>query len=134
MLGERRSTIDLFDGHFTLITGADGAELAGGGRGASRPSGRCRCSAWAPSWRTRLGELAARYRLTDRGCVLVRPDGYVAWGSDEPSAARLQDALRLATGHRVDELVALKSSVESPRIVPSGRRPGPVTVSVGCLF
>ena len=51
------------------------------------------------------GELVARYGLGDRGAVLVRPDGYVAWGRDEADVALLRDALQLATGHRVAELV-----------------------------
>ena len=51
------------------------------------------------------GELAARYQLADEGCVLVRPDGYVAWGHDRFDSDRLHDAVRLATGHRVAELV-----------------------------
>ncbi len=104
VLGERRSTIDLFDGHFTLITGADGAEWRAAAAGVSTV-GPLSVLSLGAEFEDPSGELAARYSLTDRGGVLIRPDGYVAWGSGEPSAARLEDALRLATGHRVAELV-----------------------------
>ena len=55
------------------------------------------------------GELVSRcVEPGDRGCVLVRPDGYVTWGCDdapERAGDRLRDVVRLATGHRVAELV-----------------------------
>jgi putative polyketide hydroxylase len=102
--GERRSTIDLFDGHFTLLTGADGAEWRAVAAEASTV-GPLSVLSLGVELSDPSGELAARYALGDRGCVLVRPDGIVAWGSDEPSAATLRDALKLAAGHRVAELV-----------------------------
>ena len=65
------------------------------------------------------GELAARYQLADEGCVLVRPDGYVAWGHD--SAGRRRWLIVCA--------------------MPYGWRPGAIgsatwsgEVSVGCLL
>ena len=104
----RVSTIDLFDGSFTLITGPDGqpwraaaAELAEAGVPISVLS-------LGAELADPYGELVSRYQLADRGCVLVRPDGYVTWGCDgapERAGDRLRDVVRLATGHRVAELV-----------------------------
>ncbi len=104
----RVSTVDLFDGRFTLITGPDGqpwraaaAELAEAGVPISVLS-------LGAELGDPYGELVSRYRLLDRGCVLVRPDGYVTWGCDEVPERpgdRLRDVVRLATGHRVADLV-----------------------------
>jgi len=104
----RVSTIDLFDGSFTLITGPDGqpwraaaAELAEAGVPISVLS-------LGAELADPYGELVSRYQLADRGCVLVRPDGYVTWGCDgvpERAGDRLRDVVRLATGHRVADLV-----------------------------
>ena len=104
----RVSTIDLFDGSFTLITSPDAqpwraaaAELAEDGVPISALSLGVELS-------DPHGELESRYQLGDRGCVLVRPDGYVTWGCDrapERAADRLRDVVRLATGHRVPDLV-----------------------------
>ena len=104
----RVSTIDLFDGSFTLITGSDAqpwqaaaTELAAAGVPISALS-------LGAELADPHGELASRYQLADRGCVLVRPDGYVTWGCDaapERAGDRLRDVVRLATGHRVAELV-----------------------------
>ena len=102
------STLDLFDGRFTVIIGAAGEswrraadELADGGLPITVLGVGAELADPA-------GELAARYQLSDEGCVLVRPDGFVAWGCQsvpEQPAERLADVLRLATGHRVADLV-----------------------------
>jgi putative polyketide hydroxylase len=104
----RVSTIDLFDGSFTLITGWDAqpwraaaAELAETGVPISVLS-------LGAELTDPYGELASRYHLADRGCVLVRPDGYVTWacdGAPERAGDRLRDVVRLATGHRIAGLV-----------------------------
>jgi hypothetical protein len=107
--GRRVSTIDLFDGSFTVLTGRACqscrqvvAELAGGSVGPVA----------ALSLGAELadpdGQLAERYDLGDGGCVLVRPDGYVAWdaaGTAEAAGPDLEDALRLATGRSVEAVV-----------------------------
>ena len=104
----RVSTIDLFDGSFTLITGSDAqpwraaaAELADTGVPISVLS-------LGAELTDPYGELESRYQLADQGCVLVRPDGYVTWTCDEAPERvgdRLRDVVRLATGHRVADLV-----------------------------
>jgi putative polyketide hydroxylase len=104
----RVSTIDLFDGCFTLITGSDGQPW----RAAAAELGEAGVPISVLSLGAELsdpyGELVRRYELTDRGCVLVRPDGYVTWGCDgtpERAGDRLRDVVGLATGHRVADLV-----------------------------
>lgn len=102
------STIDLFDGSFTLITGPDAqpwraavAELAETGVPISVLS-------LGAELADPYGELVSRYQLADQDCVLVRPDGYVTWGCDgapERAGDQLRDVVRLATGHRIADLV-----------------------------
>lgn len=105
---QRVSTIDLFDGSFTLITGPDGypwraaaAELAEAGVPISVLS-------LGAELADPYGDVVSRYQLQDQGCVLVRPDGYLTWGCDvapERAGDRLRDVVRLATGHRIADLV-----------------------------
>jgi 2-polyprenyl-6-methoxyphenol hydroxylase-like FAD-dependent oxidoreductase len=91
--GRRVSTLDLFDGRLTLVTG-DG-------------------TAWAPAATTfdlqvltaaEGSALARAYRLGPDAAVLVRPDGRVAWRRDEVGTrtdrrAVLADAVATALGH-----------------------------------
>jgi 2-polyprenyl-6-methoxyphenol hydroxylase-like FAD-dependent oxidoreductase len=80
--GRRRSTLDLFDGRLTLLTGRD-----------------------APVWRAAAGRIVDGPPLTvvdvgQEGAVLVRPDGHVAWRAataDRPDA-QLRAALDLTLG------------------------------------
>lgn len=75
------STLDLFDGRLTVLTGPDGAHWR-------HAAARLR-TAGLPITALRLGvELhpvdrtcAQRYRLGRGGAVLVRPDGFVSWRS-----------------------------------------------------
>ena len=86
--GRRCSTLDLWDGHLTMVT-------------------------LDPSWRAAAEDLSlavpdlagarvsTAYRLDDGGAVLVRPDGYVAWRADGPVAdpvGALSDAVDRALG------------------------------------
>jgi len=92
--GREVSTLDLFDGRLTVLTGASGdgwrevcTELALAG---------------VPIAALRLcheiddpsGGLAAAFGLQPRGCVMFRPDGHVAWSSADGAAALRE--LRLA--------------------------------------
>jgi hypothetical protein len=79
--GRRRSTLDLFDGRLTLLTGRDTA-----------------------AWRAAADRVAGPpLTVVDVGqddAVLVRPDGYVAWraaSADRPEV-QLRAALDLALG------------------------------------
>ncbi len=107
--GRSASSLDLFDGRLTVLTGPAGrgwrtpvAELAlagipvavlGLGQELADPT----------------GELAARYGLDADGCVLVRPDGYVSWMSGPASTPDdLTSAILAVTARVLDpvELVA----------------------------
>jgi 2-polyprenyl-6-methoxyphenol hydroxylase-like FAD-dependent oxidoreductase len=82
--GSRTSTLDLFDGRLTLLTGRRGepwrhaaTDLAVGGTpitvlGVGR------------DLQDEDGTFARRYALGDNGAALVRPDGYLAWQASGP--------------------------------------------------
>ena len=80
--GTRVSTLDLFDGRLTLLTGPAGHawrraadEFAADGLPIAALIGRAR-----PVRRPgRSGTLTSRYQLGDSGAALIRPDGYLAW-------------------------------------------------------
>ena len=99
--GSRVSTLELFDGHLTVLTGPRGwswcraaAELAADGVPIMALSvGR---DVYAED-----GGLADGYRLGDAGAVLVRPDGFIAWrrpGCVDDARVALRSAVGLATG------------------------------------
>ena len=79
--GRRRSTLDLFDGRLTLLTGQDTA-------------------AWRAAADRIAGPPLAVVDVGQEGAVLVRPDGHVAWRAataDRPEA-QLRAALDLTLG------------------------------------
>jgi putative polyketide hydroxylase len=83
--GKRLSTIDLFDGHLTLMIGAAG----GAWRAAATmlpPGPPFQVLAVGTEISDPTRELVQRYGLAGAGAVLVRPDGYVSWTS--PAAER----------------------------------------------
>jgi hypothetical protein len=99
--GVRRSTLDLFDGRLTVLTGPDGGwdehadELIAGVRvGHDVPDPR--------------GAIQGAYRLGPESAVLVRPDGVVAWRHDGPARPEaLVTAVRTALGRTVPAAVAV---------------------------
>jgi putative polyketide hydroxylase len=104
----RVSTIDLFDGSFTLITGPDAQLWRAAATELAETGVPFSVLSLGAELADPYGELVSRYQLTTHGCVLVRPDGYVTWGCDgapEGAGDRLRDVVRLATGHRVADLV-----------------------------
>ena len=106
--GRRVSTLDLFDGRFTVVTGRDGHDWRVAAMAAAATTPIAALSLGAELGDPD-GELAERYGLTDQGVVLIRPDGHVVWGCSElpeRPTDRLADVLRLATGHRVADLVS----------------------------
>ena len=110
--GRRRSTLDLFDGTLTLVTGPDGEAWA---RAAARIEGvplqvlatdtvpaPGTPGSGAPLTALSRSALGCAYRLGPRSAVLVRPDGRVTWRSDgacaDPDAA-LARAVARTLGH-----------------------------------
>jgi putative polyketide hydroxylase len=75
--GERRSTIDLFEGRLTLLTGPRGDDWRNAV--AAEPDLPVQVLVVGRDVVDLTGELETRYRLGDDDAVLVRPDGHVAW-------------------------------------------------------
>jgi FAD binding domain-containing protein/aromatic ring hydroxylase-like protein len=98
--GARISTLDLFDGRLTVLTGPDGTPWL---RAAARLAG-----AGLPIAALRVGvdlqpedgAFDERYRLGAGGAVLVRPDGFLAWrhGAAGDAAAELGAAVARTLG------------------------------------
>jgi len=99
--GRHRSTLDLFDGTLTLLTGADGRPWA---RAATAVAG-VPVQVLVAGRDVHGRALAARYALGQGAAVLVRPDGRVAWRHDGACADRvaaLTGAVDTALGHRTE--------------------------------
>lgn len=97
--GRRRSTLDLFDGRLTLLTGRRGEAWRAA---ADRLRGGCRLTTFTLGRELHddRGSLRA-YGLDPEGAALVRPDGYLVWQSAVPDQplTQLRAALDLALGH-----------------------------------
>lgn len=92
--GRPISTIDLAGhGRFTLITGPGGGEVWK--RAAGEVSKRCgveiKCYSvgWKQDYEDVYGDWAVRSEVSEAGCVLVRPDRFVAWRAK----GRVEDAV-----------------------------------------
>jgi hypothetical protein len=92
--GRRRSTLDLFEGRLTLLTGGRGGEWRTAARRLAATGVPIAVLADGAELGDPTGRLARTYRITRGGAVLVRPDGYVAWRRE--TAADAHAALRLA--------------------------------------
>jgi 2-polyprenyl-6-methoxyphenol hydroxylase-like FAD-dependent oxidoreductase len=99
--GRRTSTLDLFDGRLTLLTGAGGSDWCAAAQhlpAGGPPLAVLRLGLDLPD---PDGSLARRYGVGLRGAVLVRPDGFVAWQTSSVAGDRvglLRSAVDLATG------------------------------------
>jgi hypothetical protein len=91
--GRRRSTIDLFDARLTLVTGPHGDRWVRDGQDLAAAGIPVVAYRAGVDLTDLEGQLTERYGLGADGCVLVRPDGYVAWSytsgdTDHPGALR----------------------------------------------
>ncbi len=112
--GSRISSLDLFEGRLTLLTGPRGEPW----RNAATDVTADVATDGLP-FRTLTvgghglhdvdGTFADRYGLGDTGAALIRPDGYVAWRGEAPADARstLRFAIDTARGRRVRPELAL---------------------------
>ena len=91
--GQQVSTLDLIDRNFTLLAAADGSAWCDCARAASTQLG-------VPLNVLRLGqdglqdptgEFSSAYGLEASGCVLIRPDGFVAWRARRAESASVND-------------------------------------------
>jgi 2-polyprenyl-6-methoxyphenol hydroxylase-like FAD-dependent oxidoreductase len=99
--GRRVSTLDLFDGRLTLLTGPEGSDWCAAAQRAAAEGLPLTVLRFGPDLPDPDGSLALQYGVGTRGAVLVRPDGFVAWQAPHPSGDRatlLESAIALATG------------------------------------
>ncbi len=113
--GSRLSTLDLFGTGFTLLGGPTAQEWCRCGRAAAAAAGiPLECFlVGSDGLSDPQGQLPAALGIGSSGCVLIRPDGFVAWralGTETPSEHKLATVL---TG--------LVGAVGTPRAQPSGR-------------
>jgi len=99
--GKRLSTIDLFDGHLTLMIGAAGEAWR---TAATRlpPGPPFQVLAAGMEISDPTGELVQRYGLAGTAAVLVRPDGYVSWTSE--AAENTVETLRRAVAQTLGDM------------------------------
>ena len=105
------STVDLFDGRLTVLTGRSGSawraaatELAGSGLPlAALSAGHELVDAGS--------ELTRAYRLGERGAALVRPDGKLAWSSAADGDADAWPRLAAAVAGALGEPLAVGAPI-----------------------
>jgi 2-polyprenyl-6-methoxyphenol hydroxylase-like FAD-dependent oxidoreductase len=111
--GRRLSTLDLFDGRLTLLTGPEGAGWCAAARRLAVDDLPLAVLRLGPDLPDPDSSLALRYGVGARGAVLVRPDGFVAWWAPSSSGDRVEvlgSAVDLATGRaRATEVVELSA-------------------------
>jgi putative polyketide hydroxylase len=96
--GQRVSTLDLFGRDFTLLAAADGAQWRTRAHDAAQRL-RIEIAAYRvgqDDLKDPTGDFADAYGLEPSGCVLIRPDGFVAWRARNDAVAstqRLRDVL-----------------------------------------
>jgi 2-polyprenyl-6-methoxyphenol hydroxylase-like FAD-dependent oxidoreductase len=94
--GERTSILDLFGCGFTLLTGAAGQAWLQAATATGKRSGiqiRTHSIGASDDYVDPDGVWSQQYGVSDRGAVLVRPDGHVAWRSADGCDAAPDKAL-----------------------------------------
>jgi hypothetical protein len=89
--GERLSTIDLFEGRLTVLTGRGDHALAEAV--STMPNNPVQVLVVGRDVIDVTGDLERRYRLAGGHAVLVRPDGHVAWRLAADDIRGLDEAL-----------------------------------------
>lgn len=95
--GSRMSTVDLFDGRLTLLTGRRGEPWRHAATDLAIAGTPITVLGAGRDLHDEDGTFARRYALGDNGAALVRPDGYLAWQASEPHVDAATD-LRNAIG------------------------------------
>ncbi|OXM61989.1 MULTISPECIES: FAD-dependent oxidoreductase [Amycolatopsis] len=115
--GRRISTLDLFDGTFTLLTGPDGAEWAAAAKTAAATLGvEVTVHHIGPGLEDTAARWSACYGVTSSGATLVRPDGFIAWRAPEPPPRPDHELTRVLTA-----LLAPEPGVTVPSREPGDR-------------
>jgi 2-polyprenyl-6-methoxyphenol hydroxylase-like FAD-dependent oxidoreductase len=107
--GRRVSTLDLFDGRLTLLSGPAGSDWCTAADRLSADNGPLAVLRLGPDLPDPDGSLARRYGVGEDGAVLVRPDGHVAWrtaSAATAAATRLGAAIDMATGRAPAAMLA----------------------------
>lgn len=104
--GKRLSTIDL-TGHFLLLAGAEGRSWVDAARAATERFGGLPLQAYCigMDFEDAEGRFPQAYGISSSGASLVRPDGFVAWRSEQSAhdaSAVLNDALSQSLGHTAE--------------------------------
>ena len=102
-IGDDRSTIDMFDGRLTVLTGHDGHQWREACAGLALTGLPITCVTLGRELEDINGAVAAAYALRPQDCMLVRADGFVAWASEEGDAtggASLRHAVGASVGRR----------------------------------
>ena len=96
--GQRRSTIELFEGRLTLLTGPRGEAWRDAAR--SVPDIPVQVLVVGQDVLDPSGDLEDRYRLGDDDAVLVRPDGHVSWRLPGRRRRALHEAVATTLGRQ----------------------------------
>ena len=104
--GKRLSTIDL-TGHFLLLAGAEGRSWVDAARAATERFGGLPLQAYCigMDFEDAEGRFPRAYGISSSGASLVRPDGFVAWRSEQSAhdaSAVFNDALSQSLGHTAE--------------------------------
>jgi len=97
--GARLSTLDL-TGRWLLLAGPEGTQWTGAAKTAARSFANLPMDAWQVGAHLSdpAGQFTSSVGITPTGAILLRPDGFVAWRS-ENAASDPEAALRAALGH-----------------------------------